>query len=162
MSIDWRNGARPSRHGAILGSALALLAAAGRRDAPMAIPECCLTCAFRPGTLPNATAETGKVALDCVIGIDKDRFACHHGMREGQPQKLCAGYVAALLAPWSFTKEVLAVVHRELSEAAGPDEVRSEFDAWLVITDPEGKMDVYQLARAYAAQNAKTIVQAAE
>ena len=155
MRHDWTTGARPSRHGAILGDALALLAAAGRKDAPMEIPECCLTCAFRPGTLPNATAETGKMALDCVLGIDKDRFACHHGMKEGQPRKLCAGYVAAVLAPWSFTKEVIAAVHADLGKQDGPDEIRAAFDAWVTETDPQGAMDVYQLARAYAAKDAQ-------
>lgn len=156
MAIDWTNGARPSKHGAILGDALALLAMAGRKDAPMEIPECCLTCAFRPGTLPNATAETGKMALDCVLGIDKDRFACHHGMKEGAPRKLCAGYVAAVLAPWSFTKEVIAAVHADMGKIAEPDEVRAAFDVWLAETDPQGAMDVYQLARAYANRKAST------
>jgi hypothetical protein len=152
--LDWTNGARPSKHGAILGDALALLASAGRKDAPMEIPECCLTCAFRPGTLPNATAETGKMALDCVLGIDKDRFACHHGMKEGEPQRLCAGYVAAVLAPWSFTKEVISAVHADLGKIkdGDADEVRADFDAWLADTDPKGEMDVYQLARAYASR----------
>lgn len=155
MGIDWTNGARPSRHGAILGDALALLAAAGRKDAPMDLPECCLTCAFRPGTLPNATAETGKMALDCVLGIDRDRFACHHGMKEGQPRKLCSGYVAAVLAPWSFTKEVIEAVTQEMDATKdSPDDVRAAFDAWRVETDPDGAMDVYQLARAYATRKA--------
>lgn len=102
----------------------------------------------------DATAETGKMALDCVLGIDKDRFACHHGMKEGQPRKLCSGYVAAVLAPWSFTKEVLAAVKAELDATKdGPDEVRAAFDAWVTETDPAGEMDVYRLARAYAARS---------
>lgn len=148
------DGDRPSRHGAILGDALALLAAAGRKDSPVELPECCLTCAFRPGTMPNQTAGTGKMALDCVLGIDKDRFACHHGMKEGQPQKLCVGYVAAVLAPWSFTKEVIGAVHAELGEIkdGDPDDVRATFDAWYLEFEPDGKLDVYQIARAYAAR----------
>lgn len=149
---------RPSRHGKALGEALALLAAAGRKDAPMTIPDCCLTCAFRPGTLPNMTAGTVKQALDCVLDIDPDRFACHHGMRDGAPTKLCAGYVAAILAPWSFAKEVLAAVHAELEaiKDGDPDYIRDAFNAWLAETDPEGRMDEYQMARAYAARSLKS------
>lgn len=142
---------RPSKHGKILGDALALLAMAGRKDAPTEIPDGCLTCAFRQGTMPNEMAATGKVALDCVMGIDKDRFACHHGMKDGEPPRLCTGYIAALLAPWSFTKEVLAAVKRDLDAMGdGPDEVRAAFDRWHDGIDPDRKMDDYQLARAYA------------
>lgn len=141
---------RPSKHGAILGDALALLAVAGRKDAPMELPECCLTCAFRPGAMPNEMAATGKIALDCVLGIDTDRFACHHGMKDGEPKKLCVGYIAAVLAPWSFTTKVLAAVKEALDKMQGPDEVRATFDAWHDAVDPERKMDDYQLARAYA------------
>lgn len=142
---------RPSKHGKILGDALALLAIAGRKDAPE-LPECCLTCAFRQGCMTNQMAATGKTALDCVLGIDPDRFACHHGMKEGQPSKLCVGYIAAILAPWAFTKEVLAAVKRDLDAMDGPDEVRAAFDAWHDEANPERKMDDYQLARAYAAR----------
>lgn len=141
---------RPSRHGQILGDALALIAMAGRKDAPMDLPEMCLTCAFRQGCMTNQMAATGKVALDCVLGIDKDRFACHHGMKEGQPSKLCVGYMAARLAPYSFTKEVLVALAKELGAQTGPDEVRAAFDVWLAEIDPDGKMDDYQLARAHA------------
>lgn len=140
----------PSCHGAILGEALALLAEFGRKDASFEFPECCLTCAFRRGSMSNEMASTGKMALDCVLGIDKDRFACHHGMKEGQPQKLCVGYIAATLAPWSAIKEVVAAVKAELDKMDGPDGVRAAFQTWYVETDPEKRMDVYQLARAYA------------
>jgi hypothetical protein len=74
-----QDGDRPSLHGKMLGKALALIAEIGRRDAPMPIPDTCLTCAFREGTMPNQTAGTGMVALNCVLRIDTDRFACHHG-----------------------------------------------------------------------------------
>lgn len=143
---------RPSRHGKILGDALALIAMAGRKDSPIELPDPCLTCAFREGTMPNMTAGTGKIALDCVLGIDKDRFSCHHGMKEGAPTKLCIGYVAARLAPWSFTQEVLVTLAKEL-DAIGdndPDYVRSAFDRWLAEIDPAVKSDEYRLARAYA------------
>lgn len=145
-------GDRPSRHGKLLGHALATIAAIGRRDAPMPIPECCLTCAFREGSVPNQTAGTGVIALNIVLGIDRDRFACHHGMKDGEPQKICVGYVAAMLAPYSQTKAILAAFYDELKDfdAAGPDEVRAAFDAWLALADPEQRMDVYEAARAYA------------
>ena len=142
---------RPSRHGAILGEALSKIAAAGRAYSPTELPDACLTCAFREGCMTNQMAATGMVALNCVIGIDPDRFACHHGMKDGEPSKLCVGYVAAILAPFSFTKEVLCELADKLNTQCGPDEVRAEFDAWLSETDPDGKMDDYQLARAYAA-----------
>jgi hypothetical protein len=69
------DGDRPSFHGKMLGEALALMAELGRREAPMPIPDNCLTCAFRRGTMPNETAGTGVIALNCVLRIDKDRFA---------------------------------------------------------------------------------------
>ena len=78
---SWKSGDKPSSYGAILGDALALIAAAGRRDMPpgTTIADTCLTCAFREGALPNRMGGTTKMALDCVLGIDRDRFACHHG-----------------------------------------------------------------------------------
>lgn len=89
------------------------------------------------------------MALDCVLRIDRDRFACHHGMKEGEPKKLCAGYVAALLAPFSEVKEILAAFRDELAGIDdGNDEVRAAFDKWIDRSDPEHKMDVYEAARA--------------
>lgn len=147
-----RDADRPSRHGKLLGEALELISALGRRDAPMPIPDCCATCAFRLGSMPNMTAGTGKMALDCVLGIDKDRFACHHGMREGEPKKLCTGYIAALIAPFAEVKAVLEAFYDELSDLPEdvPDDVRINFDAWLDEADPERRWDIYQAARAYA------------
>jgi hypothetical protein len=149
---------RPSRHGALLGEALALIAMAGWKDFPGELREACLTCAFREGSQPNQSTGTGMLALNCVLGIDKDRFACHHGMKNGEPKRICSGYIAAKLAPWSFTKEVLASLYRDLAEIGedGPDEVRAAFDAWLAQSDPNGEMDVYQQARAFAARPVKT------
>lgn len=145
------DGDRPSSHGMMLGKALALIAEIGRRDAPMSIPDTCLTCAFREGTMPNQTAGTGMVALNCVLRIDTDRFACHHGLKEGQPKHLCAGYIAAMLAPLSEVKEILAAFQHELAEIEDqPDDVRAAFDAWLNKADPERRLDVYQAAREYA------------
>lgn len=145
-------GDRPSRHGKLLGAALATISAIGRRGAPMPIPDPCLTCAFREGTMPNQTAGTGKMALDIVLGIDRDRFACHHGMKEGEPKKLCVGYIAAMLAPFSEVSAILTAFHAELTniDDGAPDEVRAAFDGWLSIADPDHRMDVYEAARAYA------------
>lgn len=145
-------GDRPSRHGKLLGAALATISALGRRDAPMPIPECCLTCAFREGTMPNETAATGKMALDIVLGIDRDRFACHHGMKDGEPQKICVGYIAAMLAPFSEVRAILSAFYDELKliNDDAPDDVREAFDVWLATADPQQRMDVYEAARAYA------------
>jgi hypothetical protein len=155
------DGDRPSLHGKLLGKALALFAAIGRRDAPMPIPDTCLTCAFREGTMPNQTAGTGMMALNCVLRIDPDRFACHHGMKDGDPQRLCAGYVAAMLAPFSEVKEILAAFHEELAAVEDqPDDVRQAFDAWLNRADPKRRMDVYQAAREYAKSQLSTLSQA--
>jgi hypothetical protein len=154
-----KDGDRPSRHGAMLGEVLALLADIGRRDAPMPIPESCLTCAFRRGTMPNQTAGTGKIALDCVLGIDRDRFACHHGMANGEPKKLCVGAIAARIAPFPEVKEILAAFYDELKtlDDGATDEVRATFDKWIDAADPDRKMDVYQAARAYAKRIAETV-----
>lgn len=144
-------GDRPSLHGRMMGKALAVISEVGRRDAPMPIPDSCLTCAFREGSLPNQCAGTGIVALNCVLRIDTDRFACHHGMKDGDPQRICAGYIAAMLAPFSQVKEILSAFNDELATIEGqPDDVRAAFDAWLSLADPDRRMDVYQAAREYA------------
>lgn len=100
--------------------------------------------------MPNQTAGTGKQALDIVLGID--RFACHHGMKDGEPQKICVGYIAAMLAPFSQVMAILAAFHDELKliDDDEPDGVRAAFDTWLALADPEQRMDVYEAARAYA------------
>lgn len=149
------NGDRPSAHGKMLGKALSLISEIGRRDAPMPIPDTCLTCAFREGSMPNMTAGTGMVALNCVLRIDTDRFACHHGMSDGTPKRICAGYVAAMLAPFSEVREILAAFHHEMAVVEErPDDVREAFDAWLGRADPERRLDVYQAAREYASKTA--------
>lgn len=144
------DGDRPSKHGAILGEALALIADLGERDSPVPLGERCATCAFRKGSVPNQTAGTGTVALNCTLGVDRDRFACHHGMKDGQAKRICVGYIAARLAPFSSVKEVMAVLMEEIAKADdGTDPIRASFDAWLREVDPGGTMDVYQVARAY-------------
>lgn len=144
----------PSKHGALLGSALAIIAEVGRRDFPGELAPMCATCAFREGSLPNQVAGTVKIAFDIVMGVDKDRFGCHHGMAEGKPKKLCVGYVAASIAPYSFIKDVMVEMYKELAimKETDPDEIRDTFEAWVTTVDPDHKMDVYQLARAWAAR----------
>lgn len=143
------NRERPSAHGQLLGKALARLAATGREQQPT-LPDPCLTCAFREGCMTNQMAATGTIALNCVLGIDPDDFACHHGMKEGQPTKLCVGYMAAKLAPFHVTKEVLGGLAEQLASLSEQDEVRRKFDAWASQIDPDGTMDDYERSRAYA------------
>jgi hypothetical protein len=154
MSESWKNSDKPTGYGAILGDALAMIAAAGRKNLPegTVIPDTCLTCAFREGALPNRMGGTVKEALDCVLLIDGDRFACHQGMKDGEPKRICAGYLAAILAPFSFVKEVIASAHKDLDafDDLAPDPVRDDYVRWLLKLDPDGAMDVYQIARAYA------------
>lgn len=140
---------RPSMHGKYLGEALVLIAREGRKVATGPIPDPCLTCAFRPNTIANTSAGTGLMALNCTIGADDARFACHHGMKDGEPQKVCAGYIAAKLAPWGFTVEIVKALHDSLERIIGPDLVRADFDAWLAGIDPNGLMDVYQASREW-------------
>lgn len=99
--------------------------------------------------MTNQMAATGLQALNCVLGIDTDRFACHHGMIDGEPTKLCAGYVAALLAPFEATQVALEWLREALGSTSGPDEVRAEFDAWITQVDPQHLMDDYQRGRAF-------------
>lgn len=148
---------RPSKHGKLLGEALALIADKGRACSAESLPDTCLTCAFRRGCMTNQMASTGKLAFDILVGLDKDDFACHHGMKDGSPTKLCAGYLAAKLAPWKFTVEVTQGLAAALNAMSNDetDEVREQFDAWLRDTDPDFKMDAYQLARAYASNPPK-------
>jgi len=142
---------RPSRHGQALGDALWLLMEAGKKDFPGTPPECCATCAFRRGCMTNQMAATGIVALNCVLGVDRDRFACHHNLKPGgEPAKLCSGYIMATLAPWSFTKEVLEALNAELGKRDGePDPVRAAFDAWVEANEPMKTADDYDRAREW-------------
>lgn len=142
---------RPSRHGQFLGEALWLLMEAGKKDFPGDPPECCATCAFRRGCMTNHMAATGIVALNCVLGVDRDRFGCHYQLDgEGVPKRLCAGYVMARLAPWSFTTQVLEALNEELQKFKDEDDpVRAAFDAWVAAVDPGQSMHDYDRAKAW-------------
>lgn len=150
LDISVADRDRPSSHGKLFGEVLAEIAAEGRKHATAFSFEMCLTCAFREGCMTNQCTATGIMALNCIVGIDPDDFACHHGMKDGAPTKLCAGYLAAKLAPFEFTREALIRMMARLDGFEGPDQVRADYDAWRASIDPEGKMDAYQLARAYA------------
>lgn len=140
---------RPAKHGALLGEALSDIAKAG--DVGLGIlSAACVSCAFREGSLPNQSAGTGILALNCILGIDDSPFGCHHGLDDGMPSKLCAGYLAAKNAPWDVVKATLATLNARLANLEGPDDIRADFDTWLLTHDPDGKMDVYEQARAYA------------
>lgn len=118
--MDNEDRERPSKHGAILGAGMVALAEAGRKHSPE-LPPMCATCAFDPNSMTNKMAGTLITAMNCVLGIDTDRFACHHGMDDGQPTKLCAGYIAAVLAPWDYTMEVMTIISNELNSMDGQD-----------------------------------------
>ena len=142
---------RPSRYGVTLGQFLSAVADAGRKEVPeVVIVDMCSTCAFRDGAMPNQMAATGLVAFKIVMGIDSDEFACHHGMKEGVPQKRCAGYALAKLAPWADIQAEGAKLRERMDTASGPDEIRAAFDRWLDEVDPERKLDDYALARLFA------------
>ena len=140
---------RPSRHGKICGEMLADLADAGRRALQVDM-DVCGTCAFRRGSMPNMMAATGLEAMNTVLGIDPDDFACHHGMKDGRPTKLCAGYLLAKAAPWPEVKARMSKMKDDLAAMSGPDEVRAAFDAWIEQVDPHHTMDDYQRGRAWA------------
>lgn len=143
------NRDRPSQHGAILGEALTEIMEAGRAVDP-SIPDCCLTCAFKPGTMTNQMATTGIEAFKCAVGVDDSPFGCHHGLNDGMPTKLCAGFVAARLAPFGDVQRISEGLAAKIADIPEHDQIRAEYDAWWKSVDPDRAMDNYQLARLYA------------
>lgn len=135
---------RPSSHGAALGRFLTRMMEAGGGA------ETCATCAFREGSLANQSAGTGLIAMHCAIGIDPAAFACHHGMKDGEPTMLCAGAIAAKAAPFEAWKAGISEMAHALPTDDQNDPIRIAFDQWREQVDPETRMDVYQLGRAYA------------
>lgn len=146
----------PSLHGRALGVELARLADSQVAAHPD-IDERCLTCAFREGTMTNSMAPTLLEAVNCVVGIDDAMFGCHHGLKDGKPTKICAGYVLCMMAP---AKERLAAVeraHHALKALGINDDDKThdqDFLAWQHGHDPDRQLDDYQLARAYAKHRA--------
>jgi hypothetical protein len=52
----------------------------------------CVDCAFRAGSIPNATLTTVMTALKC--SIEHEEFSCHHALDgEGNPTRPCAGWL---------------------------------------------------------------------
>lgn len=144
----------PSTHGKILGDTLANMAEAGKALHPD-FPEPCLTCAFRRGCMTNMMAVTGLVAMKCTIGADTDRFACHHGMNDGTPTRICVGYLLAKSVPFDFVQAEMAKLSENIKEIPSDDHIRASFDAWAAERDPNRELDDYALARAYAVASAR-------
>lgn len=77
-------------------------------------PDRCASCAFRAGTIPNTKAlATGFDALKCLV--EDHPFGCHHDKKDGQPTRLCAGFLMIQAAetgprltkaPWPFSDEL--------------------------------------------------------
>ncbi len=143
---------RPSQHGAVVGRVITELERIGRETLPD-LPLACLTCAFREGSAPNQMASTAMVAFKCATGADRGPFGCHHGMHDGLPAKLCAGYFAAqhaMRTQFARAKELILGMSDSLAELPAHDSIREAFDAWWNEVDPDRTMDAYQFARAYA------------
>lgn len=90
---------QPSPEGEMLGKEVARMTAA-----PLAMfretfpdePGPCSECAFVAGTVPNRCLATVANALKCAV--EREPFYCHKGLADdGEPLRLCAGYVAANL-----------------------------------------------------------------
>lgn len=80
----------PTPEGAELGRHLARFA--DQEEAKFADPpKRCHDCAFRAGTIPNGCEQTLMDAVKCTF--EGEPFYCHNGMRDGEPTRLCAGYL---------------------------------------------------------------------
>jgi hypothetical protein len=139
---------RPSTHGAIVGEALAKIAESVTGELPS---KCCATCAFRRGCMTNQMAGAVLDAFKCATGVDPSGFACHHGMKDGEPTKVCAGWVASQLAEFETVKAICSAMVEELQARSGsdPDPIREAFDAWISQVDPDGRLDDYKRGRLY-------------
>ena len=92
---------------------------------------------------------TGVEALNIALGIDDAHFMCHHGMKEGEPTRLCVGAIAAIIAPDDIKQSAIRTLSAKLDSQDGPDEVRVAFDDWVTTIDPDSTMDDYTRGRAY-------------
>jgi hypothetical protein len=59
-------------------------------------PPMCNDCAFREGSDPNGSVETTMAVVKCLM--EDEPFYCHHGVVEGEPKRLCAGFSALYVA----------------------------------------------------------------
>lgn len=139
---------RPSTHGAIVGEALAKIAESVTGELPR---DCCATCAFRRGCMTNQMASTVLDAFKCATGVDPSGFACHHGMKDGEATKICAGWLAAQLAEFETVKAICGDMVEALQARSEDDHdpIREAFDAWIAEVDPEGRLNDYQRGRLY-------------
>lgn len=138
---------RPSSYGARVGAAIAEIASSVTGTLPSG---CCATCAFRPGCMTNQMAATTLIAFKCAVGADPSPFGCHHGMKDGEPQKPCAGWLASQVADFDTVKEIAGRLAEDLKAIpTGPDVVREKFDAWIAKVDPAGAMNDYERGRLY-------------
>ena len=102
---------RPCEFGRELGRNLACFADLAEqkwRDAGVNfIPQRCHSCAFGPGTYPNGCISTVADAMKCIM--ERKPFYCHHGIKDGDPPSVCAGWMllqngdAVIKAPWEFS-----------------------------------------------------------
>lgn len=146
---------RPSTHGAIVGAALTRIAESVTGSLP---EDCCATCAFRPETMTNQMASTVLTAFKCVVGTDPSVFACHHGMTDGEPSKVCAGWLACEAAEFETVKAVVGDMVDALAKISegDPDPIREAFDRWIAAVDPDGSLNDYQRGRLYLKEAART------
>ena len=99
---------RVTREGRMIGAELVRLTAKAMvelkaQDEP---GECCESCAFRAGTVPNGCQQTQMDALKCVL--EGHPFLCH---QDPQRNTMCHGWFAAryalngrtTIAPWEFS-----------------------------------------------------------
>lgn len=129
-----------------LGAALADVATRHRRPGD---PDPCGTCGLKKGTLPNMAGRTMIDAMHVLAGIDGDAFGCHHGMKEGEPTRPCAMWLAARRASRDELQAALGSVLIPLDDLPENDPVGVYVTTWADQHDPERKLDTYQLARLW-------------
>jgi hypothetical protein len=129
-----------------LGAALADLAERHRRPGD---PDPCSSCGLKKGTLANMAGQTMIDAMNVLAGIDGDVFGCHHGMKDREPTKACAGWLAARRASRDELLQAIGSVAIPNDDNPENDPVGVYVAAWAKQNDPEGKLDSYQLARLW-------------
>lgn len=99
----WRVCEVGKKAGEIMASAadigFAILEAAGE---PV---ECCKSCAFRRGTVPNGCAQTQTDVMKAVL--EGKSFMCHVNTIEGGMRDICQGWFAARQHPNIKDKSIL-------------------------------------------------------
>lgn len=74
------------------------------------LPPRCVDCAYRAGTIPNGCLSTVADAMKCWL--EREPFFCHHGVVDGEPTRLCRGWVALA------SDETLDPVAQRIADAA--------------------------------------------